>query len=103
MSSVKNDRRTIFGWTMYDWANSAYSTTIAGAILPAYFADSIVPEGGYEVFGWSLSGESLWGLVVGFGAFFLFLVTPVLGAIADFSASKKRFLVFFAYGGAVFT
>ncbi|MBT8198508.1 MAG: MFS transporter [Acidimicrobiia bacterium] len=103
MAHVKNDRRTIFGWSMYDWANSAYSTTIAGAILPAYFADSIVPDGGYEVFGWSLSGESLWGLVVGFGAFFLFLVTPVLGAIADFSASKKRFLVFFAYGGAVFT
>jgi UMF1 family MFS transporter len=88
---------------MYDWANSAYSTAIAGAILPAYFADSIVPDGGYDLFGVNLSGESMWGLVVGFGAFFLFLVTPVLGAIADFSASKKKFLTVFAYGGAIFT
>jgi UMF1 family MFS transporter len=100
---VKNDRSTIFGWAMYDWANSAYATTVAGAILPAYFADSIVPEDGYDLFGVNLSGESMWGLVVGFGAFLLFLVTPVLGAIADFSASKKRFLAVFAYGGAVFT
>ena len=33
MSTIKNDRRTIFGWAMYDWATSAYSTVIAGAIL----------------------------------------------------------------------
>ena len=45
---MKNDRRTIFGWAMYDWANSAYSTVIAGAILPAYFASQVVPETGYR-------------------------------------------------------
>ncbi len=100
---IKNDKRTIFGWAMYDWANSAYATTIAGALLPAYFADSIVPDGGYEIFGRAFDGSTLWGIVVGFGAFALFLLTPVLGAIADFSASKKRFLTVFAYGGAVFT
>ncbi|XDE62729.1 hypothetical protein AB3M80_00480 [Arthrospira platensis BEA 1257B] len=33
-----NDRRQIFGWIMYDWANSAYVTTVVVAVLPAYFA-----------------------------------------------------------------
>ncbi|MCP3977418.1 MAG: MFS transporter, partial [bacterium] len=33
-TSIKNDRRTIFGWAMYDWANSAYITT-SGAIVAA--------------------------------------------------------------------
>jgi UMF1 family MFS transporter len=101
--TVKNDKRTIFGWAMYDWANSAYSTTIAGAVLPAFFADEIVPEAGFDVFGVNLSGEALWGLATGGGAFLLFLVMPVLGAIADFSASKRRFMMRFAIGGAFFT
>jgi len=100
---MKNDRRTIFGWTMYDWAVSAYSTTIAGAILPAYFTGTVVPDTGYDIFGRTVDGQTLWAAVVGFGAFVLFLIMPVLGAIADFSASKKRFLVVFAYGGAVFS
>ncbi|NIS28851.1 MAG: MFS transporter, partial [Actinobacteria bacterium] len=98
---VKNDRRTIFGWAMYDWANSAYSTVIAGALLPALFADEIVPEGGFEIFGRSLSGETLWAAVVGIGAFVLFLATPVLGAIADFSATKRRFMRVFATVGSL--
>ncbi len=88
---------------MYDWANSAYSTTIAGAILPAYFTGTVVPDEGYEILGRTVDGQTLWAAVVGFGAFLLFLIMPVLGAIADFSASKKRFLVVFAYGGAIFS
>ncbi|MFQ5691009.1 MAG: MFS transporter [Gemmatimonadota bacterium] len=100
---MKNDRRTIFGWAMYDWANSAYMTTVAAALLPAYFASAVVPEGGYEILGRTLDGQSLWGYLVSFGTFVIFLITPVLGAVADFSASKKRFLRAFAYGGALFT
>ncbi len=97
---MKNDKRTIFGWAMYDWANSAYSTVIAGAILPSYFVAGVVGEG-EKWNGWS--GEALWGLVTGGGALLLFLAMPVLGAIADFSASKLRFLRAFAYGGSLFT
>ncbi len=102
-TSIKNDERTIFGWAMYDWANSAYATTIAGAVLPAFFADEIVPEAGYKVFGATLSGEAMWGLAAGGGAFLLFLVMPILGAIADFSATKRRFMMGFAIAGALIT
>ncbi len=99
---MKNDRRTIVGWAMYDWANSAYFTTTAAALLPHYFAKSIVPEDGYLIFGRPYDGQVLWGYLVSFGAFLIFLFTPMLGAIADFSAAKKRFLRVFAYGGALF-
>ncbi len=96
---MKNDKRTVFGWAMYDWANSAYSTVIAGAILPAYFASEVVGDGGWN----GRSGETLWSLTLGLGTLLLFLAMPVFGAIADFSASKLRFLRVFAYGGALFT
>jgi UMF1 family MFS transporter len=96
---LKNDKRTIFGWAMYDWANSAYSTVIAGAILPAYFASEVVGDDGWN----GRSGETLWALTLGLGTLLLFLAMPVFGAIADFSASKRRFLRAFAYGGSLFT
>jgi UMF1 family MFS transporter len=99
---LKNNPRVIFGWAMYDWANSAYFTTTAAGLLPAYFADGIVPAGGYELFGRVYDGQTLWGYLIGFGTFIIFLITPILGAIADFSAAKKRFLQVFAYGGALF-
>ncbi len=99
----KDDRRTIFGWAMYDWANSAYMTTVAAVLLPFYFADTVMPDRGYEIFGRVLGGQELWGYFVSFGTFVIFLLTPVLGAVADFSAAKKRFLRAFAYGGALFT
>jgi len=100
--AARNDPRTIFGWAMYDWANSAYATTVMAALLPAYFTRSVVPGGGWTFLGHTMGGEALWGYLVGGVTFVIFLLTPVLGAIADFSASKKRFLRAFAYGGALF-
>lgn len=95
---VKNDKKTIFGWAMYDWANSAYATT-SGAIIAPFFTGAIVPEEGY----WGMSGDTIWSFLVAGGAFVLFLFMPILGAMADFSAAKKAFLRFFAYLGAAFT
>jgi UMF1 family MFS transporter len=97
-ATIKNDRRVIFGWAMYDWANSAY-ITIAGAVVAAFFTGDIVPEEGYL----GLSGETLWAAVVSTGALVLFLGMPVLGAIADYSAAKRAFLRVCALVGAGFT
>jgi UMF1 family MFS transporter len=96
---VKNDKRTIFGWAMYDWANSAYSTVIAGAVLPVFFEARVVGDEGWNGY----SGEAMWSFVAAAASAALFLLMPVLGAMADFSAGKKRFLAVFAYGGAVFS
>jgi UMF1 family MFS transporter len=99
----RNDRRSLFGWAMYDWANSAYFTTVAAALLPAYFERSVVPAEGFELFGRVLGGEALWGYLISYGTFVIFLISPVLGAVADFSSAKKKLLKVFAYGGALCT
>jgi UMF1 family MFS transporter len=99
----KNDRRTIFGWCMYDWANSAFATTVLAALLPAYFAGEIVGPEGVVIGGTLYSATTLWGFVIAFAAFLIFIIAPVLGTISDFSAAKKKFLLSFAYGGSLFT
>jgi len=86
-------RREVNGWAMYDWANSAYVTTVAVAVLPAYFASGVAPEGGVSLFGMQLSATSLWGYAVSLAAIVVFMLSPVLGAVADFSASKRRMLM----------
>ena len=97
----RNDERTIFGWAMYDWANSAYIT--AGSLVFAiYFGDTIFPVDGLAIFGRTIGAEAFFGILVGIGAFLLFLAMPILGAIADYSNSKRRLLRTFAYTGAVF-
>lgn len=94
----RNDRRTLFGWAVYDWANSAFAVA-SGAIVAPFFADVIVPEEGYA----GMSGETLWAWLVAAGTIVLALIMPVLGAVADSTASKRRFLWVFAWTGAAFT
>lgn len=94
----KNDRRTIFAWAMYDWANSAYITTFA-AIVAAFFTAVIVPDGGFNGY----SGQTLWSAIISIGAIVLFLIMPVLGAVADYASAKKKFLRAFAWFGALTT
>ena len=85
---------------MYDWANSAYTTTTLAVLMPAIFTGEIMPEGGFEILGRTFDGESLFAYTVSFAALLAFLLSPVLGAVGDFSASKLRFLKVFAYSGA---
>ena len=99
---MKNDKKSIFGWCMYDWANSAYITTVGVALLPIYFAEGIVGKDGVLIFGQTVSATALWGFMLGFAALVVFLFAPVLGAIADFSSAKKKFLIGFAYFGSLF-
>lgn len=98
---MRNDRRSIFGWAMYDWANSAYTTTTLAVLLPAIFTGEIMPEGGVSLFGRLVDGESMFSFMVSAAAIIAFVVSPVLGAIGDFTASKLRLLRVFAYTGAV--
>jgi UMF1 family MFS transporter len=97
-TGVRNDKRTIFGWAMYDWANSAY-ITIFGAVIGAFFTGTIVTGDSY----WGLSGEALFSILVGVGSIILMLVMPVLGAMADYADAKRRYLRTFAFLGAAFT
>lgn len=98
LTTVRNDKRTIFGWAMYDWANSAY-ITIFGAVVGAFFTGTIMAGDEY----WGLSGDALFSILVGLGSILLLLAMPVLGAIADYSNSKKRSLRTWAFIGALST
>jgi len=83
-------KQIINAWCMYDWANSAFATTIMAAVLPVYYsavAGSTLPSQATATQYWSL-GLSLSLLVVA-------LLSPILGTISDVSRSKKRFLATF--------
>jgi UMF1 family MFS transporter len=95
-------RRAVRAWAMYDWANSAYATTTAAALLPAYFVQAIVPPEGVRFLGLSWSGEALWGMATGIASAASFLLAPLLGAVADLSGRKKAFLLGFAFAGSLF-
>ena len=100
---LKDKPRDIFGWYMYDWANSAYALTVSAGLLGPYLLNVVVPDSGVLLFGTAFGASSLFPLAVGFSAAITFLIAPVLGAIADFSGAKKHFLLFFAYTGALAT
>lgn len=86
-------KRAQFGWVMYDWANSAFATTVMGSILPNYFAAYIASEGALAI----------WGYTVAIGSLIAAVISPVLGAIADFRGSKKKFMAFFIVLGVIST
>ncbi len=91
------------GWYLYDWANSAFATVILAALLPVYFAEAVVPAGGATLFGINFSATSLWGYVSGLSALLVFLSAPLLGAMADASRSRRRWLIGFFLPGALAT
>jgi UMF1 family MFS transporter len=94
--------RPVFAWAMYDFANSAYVTTVATALLPAYFA-AVVARGGLEVGHTVIPAVSLWGYALSLAALLVFVAAPVMGAIADKGGLRKRFLVLSCLAGSVST
>jgi UMF1 family MFS transporter len=87
-------RKSRWSWYSYDFGNSAYAAVILLAVYSTYFKNVVV--GGAQ-------GTRLWGVSVGIAAIIVALVSPVLGTIADFTRSKKRFLIAFTAISVVFT
>jgi len=85
-------KREIFGWSMFDFANQAYTLLIITVIFPVLFTTVIV---GGEDEQYRL-GNLLWSIALSLSYLMVVLTGPVFGAIMDFSASKKRFL-FYSY------
>jgi UMF1 family MFS transporter len=105
----KNNPREVFGWKMYDWANSAFSTTIVGALFGPYLTEitqRAVGENGVVVnlgaLG-SITSKSFFPTCVSVAVFLQIFLLPVLGSIADYSNLKKRMLALFCYIGVVAT
>jgi UMF1 family MFS transporter len=84
---------------MYDWANSAFSATVATTFLGPYLA-SLVP---ITILGQQLGGPSFFPYCVGISVFLQVLFLPILGTIADYSNLRKYLMLTFAYLGAIAT
>jgi len=84
MSEHQMDKRQVFGWVMYDFANSAYTTLVVTFIYATYFVSAVAPD--------KISGTALWSRGVTLTAILVALSSPLLGAVADQSNLRKTFL-----------
>jgi len=91
-------KREIFGWAMYDFANSGYSTVVITTVFSAYFV-GVVANNGVG----SGTATFLWTIAIAISNALVVFSAPVVGAIADYSARKKLFLGFTTIGCVVFT
>ena len=90
-------QKAVKGWVMYDWANSAFATTIMAAVLPVYY--SSVASKGLD----SAEATANWAFTTTIALVLVAFLSPVLGAMADYAGSKKRFLTLFVIIGVLGT
>jgi UMF1 family MFS transporter len=102
-TSDKNNPRELFGWKMYDWANSAFYTTVVGALFSPYLtrlAQTAVGENGVVLnlgpLG-AVTAKSLPTLCVSISVGAQVFLLPILGALGDYSDLKKRLMAVFCY------
>jgi len=88
-------KKELIAWAMYDFANSGYTTVVLTAIFNAYFVGVLAASVDSTNGG---TGTLLWSLSIGAANILILLTAPVLGAIADFSAAKKKMLAFSTIG-----
>ena len=88
--------KPLLGWMTYVFANAAFSTIIVTVVYSVYFINTVVGgDAGY--------GEMLWGRAIGISMTLVALTAPILGAVADYSRSKKKFLFINTYLTVIFT
>lgn len=104
--------KQIWGWALYDWANSAFAVSIIAVVLPFYFKTQLATSGtgpGGElieevtILGAVIPSGSLWSWTISLSMVFVVLIAPFIGAVADYAGKKKRFLVLFCLLGATVT
>jgi UMF1 family MFS transporter len=83
--SLALDRKAVFGWTMYDFANSAFTTLIVTFIYATYFTKAIAPN--------EIIGTALWSRAITVSSLTVALLSPFLGAMADHNGHRKRYLL----------
>lgn len=95
MQIKMNNKKQIIAWALYDFASSSYFVVILTFVFAAYFTKKITPN--------AVEGTSLWGYTVSASALLIAIISPILGAIADFGGYHKRWLFTFTYLGIIST
>lgn len=99
-----NDTREIRGWIMYDWANSAFVTTVVTALLGPYIlALAESSETPLTVGGIAIQPAAIFPFAASLSVLLQVLFLPILGTIADYTHLKKKMMMAFAYVGAIAT
>lgn len=93
-SQSMSTHRERVAWYLYDFGNSAYASVVLLAVYSAYFQKQVV--GGAE-------GSRMWGLTISIAMIIVAIAAPIMGAIADHTGAKKRFLFFFTVLSILFT
>ncbi|HTL82414.1 MAG TPA: MFS transporter [Bacteroidia bacterium] len=100
----KGDPKVIRAWTFYDWANSVYPLVISSAIFPIFY-ETVTRQANngdhVKVLGLPFVNTEFYSFVVALSYIIVAFSSPILSGIADYSGSKKRFLQFFCFMGAI--
>lgn len=91
------DKKKTISWAFYDWANSAFATTVIAGFFPIFFKQYWSTDAGTALSTFRL------GATNSFASLIIVALAPILGAIADRGGAKKKFLLFFAIMGVVMT
>jgi UMF1 family MFS transporter len=94
MNKIKYTKEKI-GWILYDFSNQSFITIIVTILFSMYFQNIVVGEGEY--------GTALWGRAISVSMILVVLFAPIMGAIADYSHSRKKLLFIFSYLTILFT
>ena len=104
---AKNNKKTIWAWCMFDWANQSYNMVITSTIFPAYYVAITTLDGGgpdadkVTFLGHRYVNTVLQLMVLGAAYLLIVLLLPILTSIADYRGNKKRYLQFFTWLGAL--
>ncbi|MDD3506466.1 MAG: MFS transporter, partial [Sulfurimonas sp.] len=90
---MQADKKTIYSWALYDWANSAYATTIMAGFFPLFFKSY------YSADTLATTSTANLGFASSISSLVIVLIAPLLGAVADAGSIKKRLLFLFAFLG----
>lgn len=94
---MDGNKKVVWGWVLYDWANSAFATTVMAGFFPIFFKQ-------YWSYGADVNlSTARLGFANSFASLFVALMAPILGAIADKGSVKKKLLLLFAYLGVLMT
>ncbi len=92
-----SERRRVLSWALYDWANSAYATTVMAGFFPLFFKQ-------YWSVGVAETTSTLrLGIANAAASLIIVILAPLLGAVADQCGARKRFLLLFAALGVLST
>lgn len=94
---MKDSKKAIWSWSLYDWANSAFATTVMAGFFPVFFKE-------YWSLGTSVQQSTFYlGMANSIASIIVAAIAPILGAIADRGGLRKRLLFLFAYLGCIMT